>query len=126
MIIAEIAAADVRMEPGLSNFMDNPLGRRASSWLDLALLFDGQIRGDFFQNDVSDDNHGLSGQQFNARGISLTGNVAYNQNLGSGWFVEPSAGIVWSRTQVDSLNVPGTMVLAGGPGPSGEIGRAHV
>jgi outer membrane autotransporter protein len=83
------------------------------------LLVDGQIRGNFFENEVSDGNHGLLGQHFNARGISLTGNVAYSQNLGSGWFVEPSAGIVWSRTQADPLNVPGTMVLAGGPGPGG-------
>jgi opacity protein-like surface antigen len=84
-------------------------------------LIDGQVREDFFENDVSDDNHGLSGQHFNARGISLTGNVAYNQNFANGWFVEPSAGIVWSRTNVDQLNVPGTMVLASGPGPSGVL-----
>jgi opacity protein-like surface antigen len=83
------------------------------------LLFDGQIRGTFFQNAVSDENHGLAGQQFNASSISLTGNVAYNQNLGSQWFIEPSAGIIWSRTAVDPLNVPGTMVLASGAGPSG-------
>ncbi len=69
-------------------------------------LVDGQVRGNFFQNEVSDDNHGLSGQQFDARGISLTGNVAYNQKLSNHWFVEPSAGIVWSRTRVDPLNVP--------------------
>src|SRR5215468_10388144 len=75
------------------------------------LLVDGQIRGNFFQNEVSDDNHGLSGQHFNARGISLTGNVAYNQKLSNNWFIEPSAGIIWSKTHVDPLNVPGTGVL---------------
>ncbi|MBO0756922.1 MAG: autotransporter domain-containing protein [Bradyrhizobiaceae bacterium] len=85
-------------------------------------LVDAQIRGDFFQNEVSDENHGLSGQQFNARSISLTGNVAYNQSLGNQWFIEPSAGIIWSRTNVDPLNVPGTMVLASGAaGPSGVL-----
>jgi len=75
------------------------------------LLIDAQVRGDFFQNEVSDDNHGLSAQRFDARGISLTGNVAYNQRLGNNWFVEPSAGVIWSKTHVDSLNVPGTGVL---------------
>jgi opacity protein-like surface antigen len=85
------------------------------------LLIDGQVRSDFFESEVSDDNHGLSGQHFNARGISFTGNIAYNQNLGDGWFVEPSAGIIWSRTNVDQLNVPGTMVLASGAGPSGVL-----
>ncbi len=80
-------------------------------------LVDAQIRGDFFQNKASDDNNGLSRQLFNARGVSLTGNVAYNQNLGSQWFIEPSAGIVWSRTRVDPLNVPGTGILGTPVGP---------
>jgi opacity protein-like surface antigen len=112
------------LNPGPSTFRDNLqipfVGAYAAASYG-GLLVDGQIRGNFFENEVSDGNHGLWGQHFNARGISLTGNAAYNQNLGSGWFVEPSAGIVWSRTQVDSLNVPGTMVLASGPGPSGVL-----
>src|SRR5215471_7316189 len=83
-------------------------------------LVDGQVRGDFFQNEVSDDNHGLAGQRFDARSISVSGDVAYNQQLGNTWFVEPSAGIIWSRTQVDSLNVPGTAVL-GAPLLSGKF-----
>jgi opacity protein-like surface antigen len=77
-------------------------------------LFDAQVRANFFQNEVSDTNHGISGQHFDARGISLIANVAYNQNLGNNWFIEPSAGIVWSRTRVDSMNVPGTIVLGHG------------
>ena len=77
-------------------------------------LVDGQIRWNFFQNKVSDNNHGLSAQQFDARGISLTGNIAYNQKLSKHWFVEPSAGIVWSRTRVDPLNVPGTGIVGTG------------
>jgi opacity protein-like surface antigen len=80
-------------------------------------LVDGLVRGDFFQNEVSDDNHGLAGQRFDARGISVSGNVAYNQQVGDKWFVEPSAGIIWSRTYVDSLNVPGTGVLGTPVGP---------
>jgi opacity protein-like surface antigen len=80
-------------------------------------LFDGQMRGDFYQNDVSDDNHGLSGQHFDARGFSVNGNVAYRQNLGNQWFVEPSAGLIWSRTHVDPLNVPGTYVFGTGAIP---------
>ena len=80
-------------------------------------LVDGQVRGDFYQNEVSDDNHGLSGQRFDARGISVTGNVAYNQNLGNHWFIEPSAGIIWSRTHVDPVNVPGTGVTGTVLGP---------
>jgi outer membrane autotransporter protein len=80
-------------------------------------LVDAQLRGNFFQNEVSDSNHGMSGQQFDARGISLTGNVAYVHKLGNHWFVEPSAGIIWSRTQVDSMNVPGTLAVGQGGVP---------
>jgi opacity protein-like surface antigen len=80
-------------------------------------LIDGQVLGDFFQNEVSDDNHGLVGQRFNASGITLTGNVAYNQRLGNNWFIEPSAGIIWSRMRVDPLNVPGTGVVGMPIGP---------
>jgi opacity protein-like surface antigen len=80
-------------------------------------LVDAQLREDFFQNDISDDTNGLSGQRFNARSVSLTGNVAYNQSLGNHWFIEPSAGIIWSRTRVDALNVPGTGILGTPVGP---------
>jgi opacity protein-like surface antigen len=75
------------------------------------LLIDGLVRGNFFQNEVFDDNHGISGQRFDARGINLTANVAYHRQLDNYWLIEPSAGIVWSRTHVDTLNAPGTAVL---------------
>lgn len=80
-------------------------------------LVDGLVRGYSFQNSVSDNNHGISGQEFDARGISLTGDVAYNQSLGGNWFIAPSAGIIWSRTHVDPLNVPGTGILGTPVGP---------
>jgi opacity protein-like surface antigen len=78
---------------------------------------DGQVRWDFYQNEVSDSNNGLFGQHFDARGIGLTANVGYNQALGNRWFIEPSAGIVWSRTKVDPVNIPGTLVSASGVVP---------
>jgi opacity protein-like surface antigen len=81
------------------------------------LLIDGQVRWTFFQNDVSDANHGMSGQRFDARSVSVTGNIGYNYNLGNRWFIEPSAGLIWSRTQVDTMNVPGTLVYGFGGVP---------
>ncbi len=68
---------------------------------------DGQARWDFYQNHIVDPANSVPGQDFNARGFSLTGNVGYNQSLGKGWFIEPSAGVVWSRVKVDAFNVPG-------------------
>ena len=101
LVSAYMSEAESDRRPGIALVIAAELGRR----------------GDVFQNDVSDDTNGLSGQRFNARGISLTGNVAYNQNLRSHWFIEPSAGIIWSKTRVDPLNVPGTGILGTPVGP---------
>lgn len=75
-------------------------------------FLDGQARWDFYQNNLKDRNNGLLGQELDARGTALTANVGYNQALGGGWFVEPSAGVVWSRVQVDPLNVSGLLQTA--------------
>ncbi len=77
-------------------------------------LVDAQVRGDFYQNNVSDNGHGLYEQRSGARGLSVSGNVAYQHNLGNQWFIEPSAGLIWSRTHVDQLNFPGSLVFGTG------------
>jgi opacity protein-like surface antigen len=73
---------------------------------------DGQLRFDYYTNSLSDSANGLFGQRLDARGVSLTGNIGYNIPLHSGWFVEPSAGLVWSVVEVDALNVPGVLQTA--------------
>lgn len=79
------------------------------------LFVDGQIRADFFQNSLSDPIvSGLFSQKLDARGLSFTGNIGYNYQMANNWFIEPSAGIVISRVQVDPLNVSGTLVLGTG------------
>ena len=75
-------------------------------------FLDGQVRVDYYTNSLSDSANGLFGQRLDARGVSLTGNVGYNIPLHSGWFVEPSAGLVWSRVEVDPLNVAGVLQTA--------------
>jgi opacity protein-like surface antigen len=82
-----------------------------------SFLFDAQVRGDFYQNEVSDNSHGLYEQHSGAHGISVSGNVAYQHNLGNQWFIEPSAGLIWSRTHVDPLNFPGSLVFGTGALP---------
>jgi opacity protein-like surface antigen len=68
---------------------------------------DGQVRWDYYQGILSDTNNGISSQPIDARGVALTGNVGYHQPLRNNWFIEPSAGIIWSHVNVDSINVPG-------------------
>ena len=100
---------------------------------------DGQVRWDFYNNTVSDSFNGLSDQQFDARSISVTGNVGYRFDVAaadhSKWFIEPSIGGVWSHTDVDPLNVPGTAIVGTGVGLPGTfqindiesaLGRASV
>jgi Autotransporter beta-domain len=65
---------------------------------------DAQIRGNFYDGSLFDAGSGLSGQNFNARGFTLSGNVGYHSDLPNNWFIEPSVGVNWSRTYVDPLS----------------------
>lgn len=77
---------------------------------------DAQIRTDFYQSRLSDQSNGLFEQGLNARSFSITGNVGNQFPLGDDWFVEPSAGVVYSRVEVDPINLSGTLILANNPG----------
>ncbi len=72
-----------------------------------SFAFDAQARWDFFQNAFTEPIYDMSNQRVDARGFSLTGNASYNVPLGNNWFIEPSAGAVWSRVDVDQLSVQG-------------------
>ena len=73
------------------------------------LALDGQVRVDWHQNRLGEPLNGLFSQELNARGLSLTGNAAYNIPLQNRWFIEPGVGLVWSRVEVDPLNVAGVV-----------------
>ena len=81
---------------------------------------DGQARWDFHQGSLSDRNNGLFDQRLDAQGFSLTGNALYNIQLGGGWFLEPSTGVVFSRVSIDPLNVSGV------PTPTNVVARGSV
>lgn len=68
---------------------------------------DAQARFDFLHNTLNDPTSTLINQNLDARSFSITGNVGYQFALGNNWFIEPSAGVVYSRTKVDTLNVSG-------------------
>lgn len=77
---------------------------------------DGQVRWDFFQGQLNDPSNTLTNQRLDARSLSLTGNVGYQFPLDDGWFVEPSAGAVYSEVKVDTLQNIGSFFVAGNPG----------
>jgi outer membrane autotransporter protein len=107
----------------------NPLGGTFENKMDVpftgmyaaatygGFFIDGQIRFDYIQSRLNDPVvNGIFNQNLDARAYSGTLNFGYNHQLGNGWFIEPSAGIIVSRTDVDPLNVAGTMILLNSPG----------
>lgn len=74
---------------------------------------DALLRRDFYQNQITDAASGISNQNFNGTGYSVTVNAGYNIDLGNSWFLEPSAGLLWSHTQIDDLNVAGALLVSG-------------
>jgi len=83
---------------------------------------DTLVRWDFYQSTTSrkalsdtfnDFTLDLPSVKNKARGLSVLANAGYQIPLGSsGWFIEPSVGVAWSRVQVD----PVTMVDSSGLG----------
>jgi outer membrane autotransporter protein len=77
-------------------------------------FLDGQTRWDFYQNTIADAPGGLVNQQFDARGIAIAANMGYHHVFNnSGWFVEPSVGVVYSRVHVDPIEFGGTLLTTG-------------
>jgi opacity protein-like surface antigen len=65
-------------------------------------------------------------QPLDARGFAVNGDIGYNFKLQDNWFAEPSAGFIWSRTEVDPLNVSGTYVLGTGISPPGTVAISDI
>ena len=68
---------------------------------------DIMVREEFYSANLTNPTAGLFGQQVGARGLSVATSAGYNFALANNWFIEPSAGFIWSRTNVDSFNVTG-------------------
>lgn len=111
----------------------NPLGGTFSDNLEVpfigvygaatkgSLFLSGQARWLYFQNKLTDVQNGLFGQNLDARGFAINGDIGYNIALPNNWFLEPSAGFIWSETAVDPLNTSGTFVLGTGFSPPGTV-----
>ena len=76
---------------------------------------DIMVREEFYTANLNDPTVGLFGQQVGAHGVSVAVSGGYNFALANNWFIEPSAGFIWSRTNVDALN------LSGGIGANGIV-----
>ena len=74
---------------------------------------DLMVREEFYSASLNSPAAGLFGQQVGARGLSVATSAGYNFALANNWFIEPSAGFIWSRTNVDSFNVTGGFFAQG-------------
>ena len=68
---------------------------------------DVMVREEFYNTNLTNTAVGLFDQQVGARGTSVSASAGYNFALANNWFIEPSAGFIWSRTNVDSFAVSG-------------------
>jgi len=96
------------------SFQDNlqiPFAGAYAAATNGGFYIDGQARWNYYQNKITDQTNGLFGQNVDARGFSLNGNIGYNFALPENWFVEPSLGVVWSETWVDQFNTSGSFVI---------------
>jgi opacity protein-like surface antigen len=74
---------------------------------------DIMAREEFYSANLTSPIVGLFGQQVGAQGVSVAVSGGYNFALANNWFIEPSAGFIWSRTNVDSFNVSGGALANG-------------
>jgi opacity protein-like surface antigen len=78
-------------------------------------FIDALLRYNFYETSLDSPSIGMFHQKIDAHGISIGGSAGYHWVVpNSNWFIEPSAGIVWSRVKVDPLQLAGAPVL---PGP---------
>ena len=85
---------------------------------------DALIRYDTYNLNLNSPGENLFSQKLDAHGFSASGSIGYNYQVpDSKWFVEPSAGVIWSRTKVGSLNVNNAGF---GPGVQGFSGTAQI
>jgi opacity protein-like surface antigen len=65
---------------------------------------DLMVRQDFYNLNVDNPNFGLFTQPISAHGLSVSTSAGYNYALANNWFIEPSAGFIYSKTKVDDFN----------------------
>jgi opacity protein-like surface antigen len=68
---------------------------------------DIMVRGEFYNIEIDNPGASFFSQPFNAKGMSISTSMGYQFALANNWFIEPSAGFIFARTQVDPFNALG-------------------
>jgi opacity protein-like surface antigen len=78
-----------------------------------SFFIDALIRADYLQTNLNSPTAFIFNQKVDAHGFTATASAGYNWKVpNSNWFIEPSAGVVWSREKVDPINVA-SLLFAG-------------
>jgi opacity protein-like surface antigen len=75
------------------------------------------VREDFFNASMSNPTFSIPSTPVGAHGVSVSTSAGYNFALANNWFIEPSAGFIWSNIKVDPFTQAGSV----GPPPAGII-----
>ena len=71
-------------------------------------FIDALLRYNFYETSLDSPSVNLFHQKIDGHGISIGGSAGYHWVVpNSNWFIEPSAGIVWSRVKIDPLQLAG-------------------
>lgn len=95
---------------------------------------DALLRGEYYEASFNSPTFGIQNQNLNARGITVAASAGYNWAIpNTKWFIEPSGGVIFSRTAIDTFQSGGIPGVGGGvPGQivfndiKSTIGRAGV
>ena len=69
---------------------------------------DALVRGDFYSAQFNSPTLNLTNQTVDAQGFSISGSTGYQYIIpNTKWFVEPSAGLIYSQVSVDPMNLAG-------------------
>ena len=68
---------------------------------------DLMVRQEYYNMTLNNPGFSFANQPIGAHGYSISASTGYNFDLSQGWFIEPSAGFVYSRTSVDNFTAPG-------------------
>jgi opacity protein-like surface antigen len=68
---------------------------------------DMMVREEFYNVNLNNPGFSFANQPIGAHGYSVSVSSGYNFDLGQGWFIEPSAGFIYSKTSVDNFTAPG-------------------
>jgi len=65
------------------------------------------VREEMFNMNLFNAGFAFNNQPLSAHGFSISADAGYNFDLKNGWFAEPSAGFIYSRTAIDPFTMPG-------------------